>query len=44
MMKISKKSIIYWIFIDIKDDYSIESNEMIMTMISIDTTLMTMNL
>ncbi len=40
----SKKSMIYWIFVDIKDDCSIKSNEMTMTMISIDTTLMTMNL
>ncbi len=43
-MKTSKKSMIYWIFVDIKDDFSIESNEMTMTMISIDTTLMIMNL
>ncbi len=34
----------YWIFVDIEDDFNIESNEMTMTMISIDTTLMTMNL
>ncbi len=43
-MKMSEKSMIYWIFVDIKDDFNVESNEMIMTMISIDTTLMTMNL
>ncbi len=43
-MKMSEKSMIYWIFVDIKDDFSIESNEMTMTMISIDITLMTMNL
>ncbi len=40
----SEKSMIYWILIDIKDDFSIKSNEMTMTMISIDTTLTTMNL
>ena len=43
-MKMSEKSMIYWIFIDIKDDFSIKSNEMIMIMISIDTMLMMMNL
>ena len=43
-MKMSEKSLIYWIFIDIKDDFSIKSNEMTMIMISIDTTLITMNL
>ncbi len=43
-MKISEKLMIYWIFINIKNDFSIESNEMIMTMILIDTTLMMMNL
>ncbi len=44
MMKTSKKSMIYWIFIDIENDFSIKSNEMIMTMILINTTLMMMNL
>ncbi len=39
-----EKSMIYWILIDIEDDFSIESNERVMTMISINTTLMTMNL
>ncbi len=43
-MKMSEKSMIYWIFVDIEDDFSIKSNEMTMTMISIDTTLMMMNL
>ncbi len=43
-MKTSEKSMIYWILVDINDDFSIESNEMTMTMISIDTTLMMMNL
>ena len=40
----SEKSMIYWIFVDIEDDFSIKSNEMTMIMILIDTTLMTMNL
>ncbi len=43
-MKMSEKSMIYWIFIDIKDNFSIKSNEITMTMISIDTTLMMTNL
>ncbi len=43
-MKMSKKSMIYWIFVDIKDNFSIESNEMTMIIISIDTILMMMNL
>ncbi len=43
-MKMSKKLMIYWILVDIKDDFSIKSNEMTMIMISIDTTLMMMNL
>ncbi len=40
----SEKLMIYWILVDIKDNFSIKLNEMIMTMISIDTTLMMMNL
>ncbi len=43
-MKMSEKSMIYWIFVNIKDDFSIKSNEMTMIIISIDTTLMMMNL
>ncbi len=43
-MKMNEKSMIYWIFVDIEDDFSIESNEMIMIMISINITSMTMNL
>ncbi len=40
MMKMNEKSMIYWTFNDIKDDFNIKSNERTMTMISTDITLM----
>jgi len=43
-MKMNEKSIIYWTFNAIKDDFNIELNEKVMTMISTDITLTTMNL
>ncbi len=40
----SEKLMIYWILVDIENNFSIKSNEVTMIMISIDTTLMMMNL
>ena len=41
-MKMNEKSMIYWTFNDVEDDFNIESNERIMTTISTDITLMMM--
>ncbi len=43
-MKMNEKSMIYWTFNAIKDDFNIESNEKAMTMISTDIMLTMMNL
>ncbi len=43
-MKMNEKSMIYWTFNDIEDDFNIKSNERIMTMISTDITLTTTSL
>ncbi len=43
-MKMNEKSMIYWIFDAIEDDFNIELNERAMTTISTDITLTTMNL
>ncbi len=43
-MKMNEKSTIYWTFNDIKDDFNIESNKRVMTMISTDITLTTTSL
>ncbi len=39
MMKTNEKSMIYWTFDAIKDDFNIKLNEKIMTTISTDITL-----
>ncbi len=43
-MKMNEKSMIYWTFNAIEDDFNIESNERIMTTISTDIMLMITNL
>ncbi len=43
-MKMNKKSMIYWTFDAIEDDFNIESNERAMTTISTDITLTMTNL
>ncbi len=43
-MRMNKRSMIYWTFDDIEDNFNIKLNERIMTTISTDITLTTMNL
>jgi len=42
-MRMNERSMIYWILDDIEDDFNIKSSERVMTMISTDITLTTMN-